>query len=161
MDQTISAPVRGRPGRRKGSGARGGVHAAWGLRAIQALADPSRWRMVQGLGEGPRSLTDLARQVGLSLACTSHHVSILKEAEVIAVRRDSRAVRCSLPEADSRGGRFLAAIPGELPMLRNLSRPKRIVPARPRPATGAPELDTPSGPQPSRRRSIDIEDYLL
>src|SRR5689334_10726923 len=74
-------------GRRKGSGARVGIGAPAGFRVVQALADPSRWRAVELLGAEERSIGDLARALGLSLACVSHHISILKEVGILRTER--------------------------------------------------------------------------
>lgn len=160
MEETTNARVPGRPGRRMGSGKRAGSEGAWGQRAVQALADPSRWRIVHELGLGPRSLGDLANRVGLSAACMSHHISILKEAELVVVRREARRTWCSIPETDSRAGDLLKVLAIEGRSIPPISNPRIQVVESIRPMTGAPELETASAG--TRRTSgIDIEDYLL
>ena len=104
-----------------GSGKRAGSDAAWGLRALQALADPSRWRIVQELAAAPRTMGELAGRVDLSAACTTHHVSILKEMEFVDSTRESRQVRISLATGTSQAARLLAIVLGEreLPKVSN------------------------------------------
>jgi DNA-binding transcriptional ArsR family regulator len=86
-------------GRRKGSGARAGIDAPLGLRVVQALADPSRWRAVELLRPEGQTVSELARALGLSLPCTSHHVSILKEVGVLTMLREGKSMRCRLAAA--------------------------------------------------------------
>jgi len=94
-------------GRKKGSGARAGSGAPWGFRVIQALADPSRWRLVELLAAGERTVGELAGALGLSLPCTSHHISILKEVGVMVVRREGHTTCCRLVDADTAVGTFV------------------------------------------------------
>lgn len=128
MSTTSIAPVRGRPGRRKGSGKRAGAESEWGLRAVQALADPSRWRIVRELSNGASTLGDLAARVDLSPACTSHHVTILREAELVTTTRDARSTRCALTTEPGSSRRLLDLVLGESPKLSNrpFVRPKDI-----------------------------------
>ncbi len=62
-------------------------------RTLAALADPSRRRVVELLGESPRSAGELARAVGLSAPAMSRHLRTL---------RRSGLVRESHPEFDAR-----------------------------------------------------------
>jgi len=149
MEETLVARAPGRPGRRKGSGKRAGADGAWGLRAVQALADPSRWRIIRELAAGSRTLGDLATRVGLSAACTSHHVSILKETELVLTSRDARTLVCSLARTPGRAGDLLDLVLGSS-TVRQISNQTQT-----RPATGAPELDH------SPRRRSDIEEFLF
>jgi len=151
----------GRPGRRKGSGARAGGDASWGLRAVQALADPSRWRMVRSLAGTSRSLGELAREVGLSAGCTSHHVSILKEVGLVETIRVARQVRCSLPEPGSRGAAFLAAVEADEINVLLISKHKPERGQGSRPSTAAPELEESGSRRSVAKRPIPMEDYLL
>lgn len=135
METTTSERVKGRPGRRMGSGKRAGADAEWGLRALQALADPSRWRIVQELSLAPRLMGELAVRVDLSAACTTHHISILKEMEFVEARREARQVRCTLASGGSRAARLLAIVLGEreLPKVSNRTS-----------SHAAPELEPPA-----------------
>jgi DNA-binding transcriptional ArsR family regulator len=96
-------------GRKKGSGARAGSGAPAGLRVIQALSDPSRWRLVEALVFEDRTVTELAVALGLSVPCTSHHISILKEVGVLSVQRDGRSLRCRLSDRATSIGEFVRA----------------------------------------------------
>lgn len=150
MEETSNARAPGRPGRRKGSGKRAGAEGAWGVRAVQALADPSRWRILLELSVGPRTLADLAVRIQLSAACTSHHVSILKDSELVVSRRDGRSMMCSGPAPGSRAAILLELIT-ELPYL---SKPMPL-PHEIRPHTGAPELE------PARHALIRNEEFVV
>src|SRR5690349_20560391 len=138
--------VKGGPGRRKGSGKRAGSDAAWGLRAVQSLADPSRYRIVVELAAGPRSLGDLARSVELSAPCASHHISILKEMEFIETVRDGRRIVCTLARGGSRAGRLLEIILADR-YIPKISKSHSLV--------AAPELEPP------RKASKPIEEFLF
>jgi len=146
METIMEERTKGRPGRRMGSGKRAGNDAAWGLRAVQALADPSRWRIVQELAAAPRTMGELADRIDLSAACTTHHISILKEMEIVVSRREARQVRCSLATGASRAARLLAIVLAErtLPKVSN-----------PTSSHAAPELD----PAPTYRKPI--EEFLF
>jgi ArsR family transcriptional regulator len=149
-EATAEAPAsertKGRRGRRMGSGKRAGSDAEWGLRALQALADPSRWRIVQELAAAPRTLGELAGRVDLSAACITHHISILKEMEFVESTREARQVRCSLASGPSRAARLLAIVLGEreLPKVSNRTS-----------SHAAPELE----PAPTYRKPI--EEFLF
>jgi len=121
METTSEERTKGRRGRRMGSGKRAGSDGAWGLRALQALADPSRWRIVEELAAAPRTMGELAVRVDLSAACTTHHISILKEMEFVESSREARLVRCSLATGSSRAARLLTVVLGErsLPKVSN------------------------------------------
>lgn len=146
METTSAERVKGGPGRRKGSGKRAGSDAAWGLRAVQSLADPSRYRIVVELAAGPRSLGDLARRVELSAPCASHHISILKEMEFIETTRNGRMVSCALVRGGSRAARLLDIILADR-YIPNVSKSHSVV--------AAPELE------PTRNISKRIEEFLF
>jgi DNA-binding transcriptional ArsR family regulator len=146
METTSAERVKGGPGRRKGSGKRAGEGASWGLRALQALADPSRYRIVEALAARPRILGDLARQVGLSAPCTSHHISILKEMGFVETVREARMLHCSLVRGGTRAGQMLDLILADL-YLPNVSNRHSTV--------SAPELE------PTPNRSKRIEEFLF
>lgn len=164
MNESRTNPGPGRPGRRKGSGARAGSDASWGLRAVQALADPSRWRMIRALEAGPRPLGRLADAVDLSPACTSHHVSILKEAELVETKRQSRSLLCSLPREGSRAGDLLASVMSGSEHWPFVSKPMANE-GRLAGEGGAEALSQPEA-NPKRKRknqsnSILMEDFLF
>lgn len=53
------------------------------LPQVRALADPSRWAIVQSLLEAPRPASELAALLGLSKATVSHHVGVLARAHLV------------------------------------------------------------------------------
>ena len=78
-------------------------------RTLAALADPKRRRVVELLGEGPRSAGELARAVGLSAPAMSRHLRTL---------RSSGLVRESHPEFDARV-RIYELVPGPIQGLKS------------------------------------------
>lgn len=65
-------------------------------RVAGALASGRRAEMVDVLANGERTVEELSRQVGLSIANTSQHLQILKEAGLVASTRDGTRVRYRL-----------------------------------------------------------------
>jgi DNA-binding transcriptional ArsR family regulator len=59
-------------------------------RNFRALGDPMRSRMVLALSRGERCVTELADVVGLSLSATSHQLRILRELDLVRVRRQGK-----------------------------------------------------------------------
>ncbi|MGH7726832.1 MAG: ArsR/SmtB family transcription factor [Candidatus Eiseniibacteriota bacterium] len=167
---TRASGRKGRPGRRPGSGKRADESAPWGQRVVQALADPSRWRMVAALSsQGPLPVGTLADLVGLSSACASRHISILKEVNLIRTSRDGRRVVCGLPEASDREARLLAFLEPELfPVRKGRVNQKHVFVTTPsaesdrrRPGSAAPEFDYNASNNRPLKGSLDIDDYLL
>jgi len=64
--------------------------------AFAALADPTRRSILQRLGQGSATITDLAQPFGMSLTGMKKHVHILEEAELVATEKVGRSRRCSL-----------------------------------------------------------------
>jgi ArsR family transcriptional regulator, arsenate/arsenite/antimonite-responsive transcriptional repressor len=60
------------------------------LLGLQALADPTRLRMVRLLAEREQCVCHLTELLGLSQASISHHVAVLKRAGLVEDRRDTR-----------------------------------------------------------------------
>ena len=56
-------------------------------RVFEVLADPTRRRVVQLLGEGPRRAGELSAEVGLAPPAMSRHLKVLLEAGVVADER--------------------------------------------------------------------------
>ena len=65
-------------------------------RIAQALASGRRVEIVDVLANGERSVEELARQVAMSVANTSRHLQVLKEAGLVAATRDGTRVRYRL-----------------------------------------------------------------
>jgi len=59
-------------------------------RTFRALGDPTRSRMVLALSRGELCVTALADCIGLSLSATSHQLRILRNLDLVRVRRDGK-----------------------------------------------------------------------
>lgn len=68
-------------------------------RTFSALADPTRRGILDRLGRGPATITDLAKPLGISLPGLMKHVRILEEAELVATRKNGRIRECTLGPA--------------------------------------------------------------
>src|SRR3981081_1582575 len=65
-------------------------------RVAQAVASGRRVEIVDVLANGERSVEELSRQVAMSVATTSPHLQVLKEAGLGAATRDGTRVRYRL-----------------------------------------------------------------
>ncbi len=65
-------------------------------RVAQALASGRRVEIVDVLANGERTVEDLSAQVGMSVANTSRHLQVLKDAGLVAATRDGTRVRYRL-----------------------------------------------------------------
>ena len=65
----------------------------------KALADVNRLRIVQRLGDGPATVTELIDHVGLSQPLVSWHVGRLRAAGIVETSRNGRETLCSLRAA--------------------------------------------------------------
>ncbi len=65
-------------------------------KVAQALASGRRVEIVDVLANGERPVEELARQVAMSVANTSRHLQVLKEAGLVAATRDGTRVRYRL-----------------------------------------------------------------
>ena len=59
-------------------------------RTFRALGDPARSRMVLALSQEERCVSELAEIAGLSLSATSHQLRILRDLDLVMVRRAGR-----------------------------------------------------------------------
>ncbi|MFC7304418.1 ArsR/SmtB family transcription factor [Streptomyces monticola] len=57
---------------------------------FEALAEPSRRRILDLLRERPRLVGELTEELGLSQPGTSKHLRVLREAGLVEVRRDAQ-----------------------------------------------------------------------
>ena len=65
-------------------------------RAFAALSDPTRRGVLERLGRGSASITELAQPFGISLTGMKKHVRVLEEAGLVTTEKVGRARRCSL-----------------------------------------------------------------
>lgn len=65
-------------------------------RAFAALADPTRRGILERLGRGSATISELAEPFGISLTGMKKHVRVLEDAELVATSKVGRTRRCSL-----------------------------------------------------------------
>jgi ArsR family transcriptional regulator, repressor of sdpIR and other operons len=63
---------------------------------FKALADPTRREILRILREGEKTAGELAERFDMSKPSVSHHFGILKQANLIASRRDGQQIYYSL-----------------------------------------------------------------
>ncbi|QIS19945.1 ArsR/SmtB family transcription factor [Nocardia terpenica] len=57
-----------------------------GVRALVALADPTRRAVFEALPQAPRSVGELAATVGVTSSAVSQHLRVLREARLVMMR---------------------------------------------------------------------------
>lgn len=65
-------------------------------RIFHALADPSRRHMVKRLGQGPASVSELGKQLAMTLAAVLQHVQVLEESGLVRSAKLGRTRTCTL-----------------------------------------------------------------
>jgi len=78
-------------------------------RTFQALADPTRCKIILALTRHELCVTDLATIVGASTSGVSHHLKGLKDIRLVKFRRDGNTIYYSIDDAHV-GNLFLEAI---------------------------------------------------
>lgn len=68
--------------------------------AFAALADPARRAILERLGRGSATITELAEPLGMSLTGLKKHVHVLEEAGLVTTSKVGRARWCSLGPRD-------------------------------------------------------------
>jgi DNA-binding transcriptional ArsR family regulator len=63
---------------------------------LSALADPARRVILERLGRGPATITELAEPLRMSLTGLGKHVRILEEARLVTTEKMGRARECRL-----------------------------------------------------------------
>src|SRR6266478_5321030 len=74
----------------------------------QALGHAHRLELLEHLGQGERSVEDLAARAGLTLANTSRHLQLLRRAALVEGRRDGKRVYYRLAGEEAVVGLLLA-----------------------------------------------------
>ena len=64
--------------------------------AFAALADPTRRSVLERLGAGSATISELAEPFGMSLTGMKKHIRLLEEAELVTTQKVGRARRCML-----------------------------------------------------------------
>ena len=65
-------------------------------RTFSALSDPTRREILDRLGRGPASITELAEPFGMSLTGLKKHVQILEGANLVTSEKVGRTRQCRL-----------------------------------------------------------------
>ena len=65
-------------------------------RTLGALADPTRRSVLERLGRGSATISELAEPFGISLTGMKKHVRVLEEAELVTTEKVGRVRRCTL-----------------------------------------------------------------
>ena len=74
------------------------THVARLSRTFRALGDPTRSRVVFALSTEELCPSDLALALGVSLSVVSHQLRILRDLDIVHVRREGRSQRYALNE---------------------------------------------------------------
>jgi len=64
--------------------------------AFSALADPTRRAVLERLGYGSATISELAEPFGMSLTGMKKHVQLLEEANLVSTEKVGRVRRCML-----------------------------------------------------------------
>jgi DNA-binding transcriptional ArsR family regulator len=81
------------------------------VRIYKALGDERRLKLLKLLQEGPISLTDAAREVGLAKSTTHHHLAILRQAGFVLIQEGDDTYKLR-PDLQPEPGALLAAYLG-------------------------------------------------
>ena len=65
-------------------------------RALKALADPDRLKIIQCLQRGPKNVSALSELLGVDIANVSHHLSVLRHARLVHDEKQGKFVVYSL-----------------------------------------------------------------
>ncbi len=65
-------------------------------RTFGALADPTRRGILERLGGGSATITELAKPAGISLTGIKKHVQVLEDAGLVSTEKVGRTRHCSL-----------------------------------------------------------------
>ena len=65
-------------------------------RAFAALSDSTRRGILERLGTGPATISELAEPFGITITGLTKHVQVLEEAGLVTTEKVGRARRCSL-----------------------------------------------------------------
>jgi DNA-binding transcriptional ArsR family regulator len=67
---------------------------------LKTLASPKRLEIVHLLADGPREVSRLAEELGISQPNVSQHLALLRSAGVVEAERDGREVRYRLSDPE-------------------------------------------------------------
>lgn len=61
-------------------------------KSFAALADPNRQKILSILRKGEKPVADIAASLDITLATLSHHLDILRRADLVSSRRSGRQI---------------------------------------------------------------------
>ncbi|HNZ02216.1 MAG TPA: metalloregulator ArsR/SmtB family transcription factor [Anaerolineaceae bacterium] len=79
-----------------------GLSATRLARTFQALADPTRIRLISALLDRELCVCDLAAVLGMSQSAVSHQLRILRDLHIVRSRRDGRMIHYALDDTHIR-----------------------------------------------------------
>lgn len=78
---------------------------------LKALSDPHRLRIIAALRSGEMTVSDIAALLEAEVVTVSHHLKVMKYADLVAVRRDGRfmyyRLHPDLLQSTGKAGKFL------------------------------------------------------
>src|SRR5574340_605714 len=79
-----------------------GMDPIYALQAdvLKTLASPRRLEIIHRLSEGPRDVTSLADELGISQPNASQHLAVMRAAGIVEAERSGREVIYRLADAD-------------------------------------------------------------
>ncbi len=110
-------------------------------RLIQALAHPTRLKILQLVGDGELSAGALAERLGVTRPNLSQHLTLMQQRGLLRVRREgaTRLYRLAYPEIKDACAMFREVLAAELAAAgRVFGRPARTTPGSPRKAGLSP-----------------------
>jgi DNA-binding transcriptional ArsR family regulator len=63
---------------------------------FQALGDPTRRALLERLGDGPLSVSELAAPLAVSLAAVVQHLQVLEQSELVRTEKVGRVRTCAI-----------------------------------------------------------------
>ena len=67
---------------------------------IKAMANPHRLEIVDLLGQGEKTVEEIAYETGMSIANTSQHLQVLKAANLVEIRRERNFIHYKLAHGE-------------------------------------------------------------
>jgi len=64
--------------------------------SFAALADPTRRQILERLGRGSKSISELAEPLGITLTGVKKHIRVLEDAGLVETRKVGRVRECEL-----------------------------------------------------------------
>ncbi|MAU09801.1 MAG: transcriptional regulator [Anaerolineaceae bacterium] len=61
-------------------------------KVFQALADPTRRKILEMLNDGDKSAGEIAAAFNMTAPSISHHLNVLKKAELVTTRRNKQSI---------------------------------------------------------------------